>query len=110
MKKLADAYMLTKQALEPGMTSPGNIDLYHRPVVRNPDGSISTVRSASFNFGKGEVLLPTVSPDGRIMSDKEAIDLYRKTRQHLGIFDTPEHATSYAQRLHEQQQNFYQGR
>ncbi len=90
-----------------GLLAPGNIDLSHRPVVRNADGTISTVRSMSANFDGREVLLPTISDDGRILSDDEAIDLYRRTGRNLGSFDTPEHATAYAQNLHEQQASYY---
>ncbi|WP_442582542.1 M15 family metallopeptidase [Mesorhizobium sp. ASY16-5R] len=92
----------------PGLMASGNIDLAARPVVTNADGSISTVRSMSFEEDDGtEILVPTISPDGKTLSDDEAISLYRKTGQYLGKFDTPEHATAYAERLHAAQEQFY---
>lgn len=85
-----------------GLIAPGNVDLTNRPRVKNPDGSISTVRSMSINVDGKEVLIPTVVGN-RVVSDDEAIANYRKTGQHLGMFDTPEHATAYAQQLHTDQ-------
>lgn len=81
----------------------GNINLANRPQVQNPDGSVSTVRSMSFNDGVKEVLIPTVSQDGRNLTEQQAIDAYRATGQHLGKFDTPEAATEMARRIHDQQ-------
>lgn len=85
----------------------GNIDLLNRPIVKNDDGSISTVRSMSFQDKDGkEVLVPTVL-NGKIVSDSEAINNYYKTGEYLGKFDTIEEANKYAEELHKQQEKIY---
>lgn len=89
------------------MVQPGNINLNNRPVVRNPDGTISTVRSMSINVDGLEYLIPTVSDDGRVLDDDEAIDTFFNTGRHLGAFRTPDDATSYAQSLHKAQELQY---
>ncbi len=91
----------------PGMIQTGNIDIANRPTVKLPDGRIATVRSASFNIDGKEVLLPAVSKDGKLWTDQEAVDNYRKTGENLGVFNSPEAADRYAQALHEQQDEMY---
>ena len=91
-----------------GLIKQGNIDLTKRPVVKNSDGSISTVRSIGVSVDGGKVLvIPTVSPDGKILSNKDAVALYRKTGQHLGLFANQQAADNYAQNLHKQQEQMY---
>jgi hypothetical protein len=81
----------------------GNVNLFNRPKVQNPDGTISTVRSMSFQDDDGrEVLVPTVSDDGRIMGDDEAIAQYRESGKHLGKFTDIDSANRYAETLHDE--------
>ncbi len=81
----------------------GNIDLINRPRVKNADGSISTVRSMGINVDGQEVLIPTVSEDGRVMDDDEAVEQFRRTGRHLGKFRSAEASTRYAENLHNDQ-------
>jgi hypothetical protein len=90
-----------------GMIDPGNIDLKARPVVHNGDGGLSTVRSISVELDGQEVLLPTITPDGTVLSRDEAVKLYRDTGQHLGIFDSAKAANKYAKVLHAHQERLY---
>jgi hypothetical protein len=91
----------------PGLVSPGTINLAQRPIVKNADGSISTVRSISVGFDGAEFLIPTIGPNGETLSEKEAIDLFKKTGDHLGKFKDAKSATDFAERLHQDQEDFY---
>jgi ribosomal protein S3AE len=90
-----------------GMTQKGNINLHNRPKVKNPDGSISTVRSISVTDNAGRAtLIPTVVGN-KVVSNDDAIRNYQKTGQHLGQFLSETLANRYAKKLHEQQAKEY---
>ena len=92
-----------------GLLVPGNINIHQRPVVKNADGSISTVRSMTFTDDDGRaVLIPTVLPGRGVVPPQQAIDHYYRTGEHLGIFEHPDLADAYARALHEQQATEYQ--
>jgi hypothetical protein len=91
------------------LIEPGNIDLTKRPVVKNKDGSISTVRSMSFEEDGRQILIPTVVGN-KVVSDKAAIDHYHKTGEHLGMFSSVKATNAYAKKLHEEQDKMYSGK
>jgi len=85
----------------------GNIDLNNRPIVKNADGTYSTVKSASFNIDGKEVLLPTIGPNGERWTNDQAVQNYFKTGKNLGIFDNVESANKAAIEIHNQQAKIY---
>ena len=95
------------QKLADGMIRQGNIDLDRRPIVRNPDGSISTISSASANIDGVEWLFPTITPDGLRMTLPQALEYFKRTGQHLGAFASPEFADAYAKALSARQGGAY---
>lgn len=92
--------------LPKGLVETGNLDINNRPVVKNPDGSISTELAFSIGIDGKEVLIPRVV-GGKILTEEAAIQHFKQTGENLGTFDTPENATAYAQALHERQGQFY---
>lgn len=89
-----------------GLIEEGNIDLSNRPVVKNNDGSISTVRSMSIEMGNQHILLPTVVND-KVVSEKDAIKHFQETGEHLGVFGSQKDADKYAKTLHKEQERMY---
>jgi hypothetical protein len=82
---------------------PGNIDLTQRKPVPMPGGGFGTVKSMGVNINGEEVLIPTIGPDGRLMTPDEAIQQYLLSGQHLGKFRTPAESTAAGQTIHEQE-------
>ncbi len=111
-KSIPDYAKTLFAALSPqyqGMYTPGNIDLNNRPRVFNPEtGRHSTVWSMGIGLDNGkEALIPRVSDEGKILSKLEAIEQFKKSRKHLGIFHSKEAANNYAEQLHQQQAQQY---
>lgn len=72
----------------------GTIDVSSLSVVKNDDGSVSTVRSISIEEDGLAVLIPT-RVDGKDVSDEEAISHYQTTGQHLGKFSSVQEADAF---------------
>lgn len=104
-------------ALPNGMLQQGNIDVNHRPVVNNEDGSQSTIFSMTVPTGDGKwALIPSIAngkfltPNGKIpdRNNKAAMQQledaataqYKKTGQHLGIFNSADAADGFAEKTH----------
>lgn len=80
--ELAESFGLLNNGLATGR---GNIDLNNRPVVTNPDGSRSTVKSTTVGFDDYFAVIPTVI-NGALGSVDDAIEHYLASNEHLGIF------------------------
>lgn len=99
----------------------GNIDLNHRPIVKNPDGTYSTVRSITIAMDEGTpdeswFNIPTIGTKGeRLYAPKPdgtedtsaALQEFLKTKQHLGRYKTKDAAVAAAQQIHEDQAKLY---
>ena len=94
-----------------GQYGEGNIDLYDRPIYHNPDGTISTVESVSFEDNGEWVLCTTIifdeHGDPAKLTEQQAYDYYYNTGEYLGKFETFDECEVYAVRLHEQQEWYY---
>lgn len=88
-------------AADNGQVIPGNIDLNTRPRVKRANGKISTVDTIGIGFDGLEYVIPRISDDGKVLTNDQAVALFKKTKKHLGAFKTKEEANAFAQLLHE---------
>jgi hypothetical protein len=56
------------------------------------------------NIDGQEVLLPTVSDEGRLLEPEAAIAEYKRTGKHLGVYSSVEASNRGAERLHKEQE------
>lgn len=93
----------------------GNIDINHREILRNSDGSISTekniyIEETDENGKPSYVVIPTVvdgidiDPNG---DGNKAYEHYRETGEFLGRFSSEKDAQEYSKELSLRQSKFY---
>lgn len=92
--------------INPDLIETGNIDLTKRPKVKNPDGSISTVRSIGIEMDGMHFLIPTVVGN-KVVSNDEATAHFMKTKQHLGIYKSKQAAKHAGEILSAEQKKYY---
>lgn len=99
-----------------GMVKQGNIDVNHRPTIKNADGSHSTIYSVTVPIEDGKwVVIPSIvdgkfltsdgkmpkrgSKDDKALEDK-AFEHYKTSGEHLGIFDSLKAADNFTSKTH----------
>lgn len=88
----------------PGMVVPPTMDPAMNHNAINPNGDVSTIRTIGINVDGLETVIPTITPDGQFLTNAEAIEQFRRTGRHLGMFRTRQQADEYGQQLHQQEQ------
>ena len=117
-KILANSTKKAPQALQgpyatsiPVLASP-TINLKKVPIVKNNmpgKGGYSTVRTASFGVGGGELLLPTVV-QGKILSNTNAFNAFANGgyKNHLGLYANSAAASKAAEVIHLSEANKFE--
>lgn len=117
-KILANSTKKAPQALQgpyatsiPVLASP-TINLKKVPIVKNNmpgEGGYSTVRTASFGVGGGELLLPTVV-QGKILSNTNAFNAFANGgyKNHLGVYANSAAASKAAEVIHLSEANKFE--
>ncbi len=96
-----NAKLKASHALAPGILEVGNVNLIDRPGLPTPDNGYGNVFTGTFGIEDGKtVLLPTIV-DGIKLSPKEAFQHFKKTGEHMGIFESASAANAFDKKLHE---------
>jgi len=98
-----DLYDSMGDGRPPSRPASGTLDPASQPIVRNSDGTASTVRTIGIEVDGNHVLIPTVSPDGTILTDEQAIDMFRSSGRHLGVFSSREESDAAGRSLSQQE-------
>lgn len=83
-----------------GLITAGNINLENRKKLLNSNGTTSSVSTITIGIENGKTaLIPTVI-DGKRLSNDDAINHFKNTHEHMGIFETRQDADRYDEVLH----------
>ena len=95
----------TADMLERKITPP-TLDVKKQPIIKNNDGTVSTVRSIGVGTNSGVVVLPTVDRKlNKIVNPQTAINNYIKSGEHLGIYPNEKIANLAAQAISRNEAN-----
>jgi hypothetical protein len=74
-----------------------------KPIIQNPDGSISTERTITIESNGQSLVIPTIV-NGQAYSNEDAIALWKAGQNRpVGAFATAAEADAYAQKRHEEE-------
>lgn len=90
-----------------GEVEPGNVDLGKQTMLRGEGGKLIGLKTTTIAQDGRHYLIPLTGPDGKEMDEKEAIERFLGTGEHLGAFDNAENANAWGQRLAERQKGAF---
>lgn len=81
-----------------GLEQQGNIDVSKQPIVQGNDGNVSTVHAITHEVNGKTVLIPNTI-DGKVVTDAEAIEQFKQSGKHMGVFKNKSSAEKYLTKL-----------
>jgi len=86
----------------PGLVERGTLDPYNRTRVPRPGGGYETMLTRGIELDGGRIAIIPSVVGGRELTREQAIEHFRQTYEHFGIFDSREAADAYDKALHDQ--------